>query len=67
MARLKLSPSGLRSPLDLTTVRVETPEDVAPADDAAPRAARLRPATASPRPTETDRAETAEARAASAA
>jgi hypothetical protein len=39
MARLKLSPSGLRSPLDLSVV--PAPADVAPADEAAPRAARL--------------------------
>lgn len=39
MARLKLSPSGLRSPLDLSVV--PAPADIAPADEAAPRAARL--------------------------
>jgi hypothetical protein len=44
MARLKLSPSGLRSPLDLSVV--PAPADVAPADDAAPRAARLTSAPA---------------------
>jgi hypothetical protein len=58
MARLKLSPSGLRSPLDLSVV--PAPADVAPADEAAPRAARLPSApvataepaaAASPKPT----------------
>lgn len=44
MARLKLSPSGLRSPLDLSVV--PAPADVAPADEAAPRAARLTSAPA---------------------
>jgi hypothetical protein len=49
MARLKLSPSGLRSPLDLSVV--PAPADVAPADEAAPRAARLTSApTIAPEP-----------------
>ncbi|WP_022928305.1 hypothetical protein [Patulibacter americanus] len=49
MARLKLSPSGLRSPLDLSVV--PAPADVAPADEAAPRAARLTSApTVAPEP-----------------
>jgi hypothetical protein len=49
MARLKLSPSGLRSPLDLSVV--PAPADVAPADEAAPRAARLTSApTGAPEP-----------------
>jgi hypothetical protein len=55
MARLKLSASGLRSPLDLSVV--PAPADVAPADEAAPRAARLTSApTIAPEPAVVDAA-----------
>jgi hypothetical protein len=49
MARLKLSPSGLRSPLDLSVV--PAPADVAPAEAPAPRATRLTAADAPERAT----------------